>query len=73
MNVLTANILSNIMKVNHIISSGMSLTIINGANIVARSVIRRLAPLYQTIKLCDYKPYRPSVLSPSQILGLHYV
>lgn len=39
----------------------MSLTIINGANIVARSAIRKLAPLFKSIKVCDYKPYRPSV------------
>ncbi len=40
----------------------MSVTIINGANVVARNVIRRLAPLYQHIKVCDFKPYRSSVL-----------
>ena len=51
-----------------------SLTIINGANVVARSVIRRLAPLYQSIKVCDYKPYRPSVICWDELaLGLQAV
>lgn len=39
----------------------MSVTIINGANLVARNVIRRLAPIYKHIKICDFKPYRQSV------------
>ncbi len=38
-----------------------SVTIINGSNVVARSVIRRLAPLYSHIRVCDFKPYRESV------------
>ncbi len=39
----------------------MSLTVISGANIVARNVIKALAPRFPSIRLCDFRPYRPSV------------